>query len=110
MSTPRDVVAGQPPKPLGLPELLDRAIREYRRHFVFFAAIAIICVLPEVIADWIWRSGTPILLTRLLVAPFALGLLFISATQVVIWNQARLGDVLVAAFKRYFPFAGVVAG
>ncbi|HVH64409.1 MAG TPA: hypothetical protein VM674_00105 [Candidatus Acidoferrum sp.] len=100
----------QPPKPLNLPELLDRAFQEYRRHFLFFATIAIICVLPEVIADWIWGYGLPILGTRLLVAPFALGLLYISATQVVIWNEASLTAVLQAALLRYFAFAGVVFG
>lgn len=98
----------QPPKPLGLPELLDRAFREYRRHFLFFAAIAIICVVPEVIADWIWGSGAAIAGIRLVVAPYALGLLFIGATQVVIWNEASLTDVLGAALLRYFRFGGLV--
>ena len=100
----------QTPKPLGLPELLDRAFQEYRRHFLFFATIAIVCVLPEVVADWIWGSGPAIVGTRVVVAPFALGLLYISATQVVIWNEANLTDVLQAALLRYFPFAGVAFG
>ena len=100
----------EPPKPIGLPELLDRSFQAYRRHFVFFATIAIICILPEVVVEIIWGSGAVLGATRLIFAPYALGMLFIGATQVVVWNEASLKDVLLAAFQRYFPFAGIVLG
>lgn len=98
----------QPPKPLGLPELLDKAFQAYRRNFVFFAAIAVLCALPDLVVEMIWGSGALLGATRLIFAPYALALLYISATQVVIWNEANLKVVLRAALQRYFPFAGLV--
>lgn len=107
MSTSMGAVIPPPPKPLALPELLDRSFQHYRRHFFFFAAIAIVCALPDVIAEWMWGSGAALGTTRLVIAPYALGVLSISATQVVIWNEASLNDVFRAAFLRYFRFAGL---
>lgn len=97
-----------PPKPLGLPELLDKAFTAYRRNFVFFAAIAVLCMLPDLIVEMIWGSGSLLGATRLIFAPYALALLYISATQVVIWNEANLKAVMRAALQRYVPFAGLV--
>ena len=95
----------QPPRPVGLPEILDRTFQAYRRNFWFFATIAIICVVPDLIVEAIWGSGGLLGGARVLFAPYALGLLYISATQVVIWDEASLKDVLRAAFLRYFSFA-----
>ncbi|HET9848476.1 MAG TPA: hypothetical protein VFR68_07985 [Candidatus Dormibacteraeota bacterium] len=95
----------QPPRPIGLPELLDRTFQAYRRNFWFFATIAIVCVVPDLFVEAIWGSGGLLGGARLLFAPYALGLLYISATQVVIWEEASLKDVLRAAFLRYFSFA-----
>lgn len=98
----------QPPKPMGLPQLLDRAFQVYRRNFLFFATIAIIWVVPDLIVEAIWGSGAVLAATRLFFAPYVLGLLYIGATQVVVWNEANLKDVLLAAFQRYFAFVGVL--
>jgi len=98
----------QPPRPLGLPELLDKAFQAYRRRFVFFATIAIACVIPDLVVEMFWGSGALLGATRLLFAPYALGLLYISATQAVIWNEGDLKVVLRAALQRYIHFAGLV--
>ena len=92
---------------MSLAPLLDRAFQDYRRRFIFFVTIVVICLLPDLIVEFIWGPGAVLGATRLIFAPYALGLLYISATQVVIWNEANIKDVLLAAFHRYFPFVGV---
>ena len=94
-----------PPRPIGLPEILDRTFQAYRRHFWFFATIAIVCVVPDLVVEAVWGPGGVLGIARVLFAPYALGLLYISATQVVIWEEASLKDVMRAAFLRYFSFA-----
>ena len=107
-SNPAPAPLPQAPKPLGLPELLDKTFQAYRRNFVFFLAIAVILILPDMIVELIWGSGGILGITRLLFAPYALALMYISATQVVIWNEANLRVVLRAALSRYVPFAALV--
>ena len=97
----------EPPKPLGLPELLDKAFRVYRRNFVLFGLMAVGVALPDLVVEWIWGSGTVLGITRIVYGPLALGLLFIGSTQVVIWNEADLKAVLRASFQRYLRFAAI---
>jgi hypothetical protein len=98
----------EPPKPLGLPELLDKAFRVYRRNFLFFGLMAVGVAIPDVVVELIWGSGALLGVVRVIYAPFALAVLFIGSTQVVIWNEADLKAVLWASFHRYLKFAGVL--
>lgn len=107
---PEAAPTSPPPRPLGLPELLDRAFQVYRRNFRFFAALAVAVALPDMVVEFGVGSGPVLALTRILLAPLALALLNIGATQVIISNEAHLAAVFLAAVKRYLNFANVFAG
>jgi hypothetical protein len=92
-----------------LGQLLDMAIRVYRRNFILFAAISVVVILPDALLLVVGVS-LPTVVLRFISAPFILAAFYLAATQVVFRGPVGPLPILWTAVKRYRNFAGVLAG
>lgn len=109
MVNPQAAAVPPPPQALSLGQLLDRTFSTYRRNFTFFALIALVVSLPDIVLAILGLSRlSPVI--RILYAPFILALLYLGASAVILRGQSQFGPVLRAAVGRFANFAGIYAG
>ena len=115
-------------RPLEIGDLLDETFRMYRRHFVLFAGLSVICAIPTAAVTGftlytlfntvlkpgsrvvieptilIWYAG--FLLVTLALVPFQYGAVTYAACESALGRPVTLSGVLQGVVRRYFPLLG----
>jgi hypothetical protein len=116
-------------RPLEVGDLLDETFRIYRRHFLLFAAIAVILAIPSAALTslaFAWfatgleqTSGTdvtPLLgflgsfaaagIVSIFILPFTYGAITYAACESAVGRSVTAGGVFRGVLRRYFPLLG----
>jgi len=117
-------------RPLEIGDLLDETFRMYRRHFLLFAAIAVILAIPSAALYGLalaWfstglqatsdsSSAGPVLgflgaigaagLVSFVFLPFSHSAIVYAACESAIGRPVTAGGVLMGVLRRYFPLLG----
>lgn len=93
-------------RPLTIPEILDRAIRLYREHFVLLVSIPLVAFVPmillQIASQLAWHTTQLVnLLQNGLVQILVSSALVISISQVYLTNPPTLGEAFRAAMQRF---------
>ncbi len=117
-------------RPLEIGDLLDETFRMYRRHFLLFAAIAVILAIPSAALYGLALAGFstglqaasdtssfgPVLgfmgaigaagLVSFVFLPFSHSAIIYAACESAIGRPVTAGGVLMGVLRRYFPLLG----
>jgi hypothetical protein len=116
-------------RPLEIGDLLDETFRMYRRHFLLFAAIAVILAIPSAALTslaFAWfatglqeTSGTDVTplvgflasfaaagLVSIVILPFTYGAITYAACESALGRTVSAGGVFRGVLHRYFPLLG----
>jgi hypothetical protein len=116
-------------RPLEIGDLLDETFRMYRRHFVLFAGLSVICAIPTAavtgftlftVFNTVLTPGSSritfdptiliwlgiFFLVTLALVPFQYGAVTYAASESALGRPVTLSGVLRGVLRRYFPLLG----